>query len=81
MVIGDFRQAIYGFRGSNPELFMNFKENYPNAKVINLSINYRSTKNVVENSNNFISQYYGDYEFYKDSIANNKNDGEINAFK
>ena len=77
MVIGDFRQAIYGFRGSNPELFMNFKDSYPDAKVVNLSMNYRSTQNIVDNSNNFISQYYGDYEFYKDSTANNKKDGEI----
>lgn len=77
MVIGDFRQAIYGFRGSNPELFMNFKDYYPDSKVANLSMNYRSTQNIVDNSNNFISQYYGDYEFYKDSTANNKKDGEI----
>lgn len=78
MAIGDFRQAIYGFRGSNPELFMNFKNQYKNAKVINLSMNYRSTKNVVENSNSFISKYYGDYEFYKDSVSSNKNNGNIN---
>ena len=73
----DYRQAIYTFRGGNPEYCMNFKEYYPNAKVINLSENYRSTKNIVDNSNNFIRKYYGGYEFYKDSIANNKNIGEI----
>jgi DNA helicase-2/ATP-dependent DNA helicase PcrA len=75
----DYRQAIYTFRGGNPEYCMNFKEYYPNAKVINLSMNYRSTKNIVDNSNNFISKYYGDYEFYKDSIANNKKLGEIES--
>lgn len=73
----DYRQAIYTFRGGNPEYCMNFKEYYPNAKIINLSMNYRSTKNIVDNSNNFISKYYGDYEFYKDSIANNNKDGEV----
>lgn len=73
----DYRQAIYTFRGGNPEYCMNFKEYYPDATVVNLSMNYRSTKNVVDNSNSFISRYYGDYEFYKDSVANNKKNGEI----
>ncbi|OSA95780.1 UNVERIFIED_ORG: DNA helicase UvrD [Clostridium botulinum] len=73
----DYRQAIYTFRGGNPEYCMNFKEYYPNAKVINLNMNYRSTKNIVDNSNNFIGKYYGDYEFYKDSIANNNKEGNV----
>ncbi|MBN1076067.1 ATP-dependent helicase [Clostridium botulinum] len=73
----DYRQAIYTFRGGNPEYCMNFKEYYPNAKIINLSMNYRSTKNIVDNSNNFISKYYGDYEFYKDSVANNNKNGGV----
>lgn len=80
MAIGDFRQSIYSFRGSNPELFMNFNKQYPNATIINLSVNYRSTSNIVENSNNFIKQYYGDYEFYEDSISQSKEKGEIKTF-
>ncbi|WP_346938141.1 ATP-dependent helicase [uncultured Clostridium sp.] len=73
----DYRQAIYTFRGGNPEYCMNFKKYYPKAKVINLDMNYRSTNNVVNNANNFISKYYGGYEFYKESNANNKIDGNI----
>jgi DNA helicase-2/ATP-dependent DNA helicase PcrA len=79
-MIGDFRQSIYSFRGSNPELFMNFKKYYPNAKVINLTTNYRSTKNIVESANRFIKQYYGDYEFYEDSISSNQDLGDIQVF-
>jgi DNA helicase-2/ATP-dependent DNA helicase PcrA len=80
MIIGDFRQAIYKFRGGEPELFMNFKDNTPNATMLNLTINYRSTKNIVDYSNNFIKKYYGNYKYYKDSIANNKKDGLIKKY-
>lgn len=78
MVIGDYRQAIYKFRGADPSLFMNFNKEFPNAKVINLDFNYRSTSNIVNSANEFIKKYYGNYEFYSDSIPNNKNNGNIN---
>jgi DNA helicase-2/ATP-dependent DNA helicase PcrA len=74
----DYRQAIYTFRGGNPEYCMNFNKDYPDANIVNLSMNYRSLKNIVDNSNNFIRKYYGDYEFYKDSVSNNSKNGEIN---
>lgn len=73
----DYRQAIYTFRGGNPEYCMNFSNTYSQAKIINLNTNYRSCKNIVDNSNNFIKKYYGEYEYYKDSIANNKSNGDI----
>ena len=79
MVVGDYRQAIYKFRGADPSLFMNFKKQYPKAKIVNLKVNYRSTKNIVDKSNSFIEKYYGDYEFYTPSIANNKKDGVITS--
>lgn len=77
MVVGDFRQSIYAFRAARPELFMEFNKQYKNTTVINLINNYRSCNNIVENSNKFIKKYYGNYEFYKDSIADNKNNGTI----
>ncbi|MGG1650446.1 ATP-dependent helicase [Paenibacillus sp. NRS-1775] len=73
----DYRQAIYTFRGGNPEYCMNFTSEWNNATVINLDINYRSSKNIVECANNFIEKYYGDYEHYSDAIANNENRGNI----
>lgn len=73
----DYRQAIYTFRGGNPEYCMNFKEYYPKSKVVNLNVNYRSTQNIVNNANNFISKYYGSYEFYKNSIARDEKDGLV----
>jgi len=74
----DFRQAIYTFRGGSPEYSMNFSKEWDNATVINLDMNYRSSNNIVINSNKFIKQYYGDYEYYSDSIANNNMNGKIN---
>lgn len=52
-VVGDDAQAIYGFRGSNVNLIINFKEDW-DAEVIPLDINYRSTANIVEWSNELI---------------------------
>lgn len=77
MVIGDFRQCLYGFRGSSPELFMDFDKQFPNAKIINLDYNYRSKKNIVDNANKFMKYFYGDYRYYSDSIANDKELGDI----
>lgn len=69
MVVGDYRQAIYSFRGADPRYFMNFHKDYPNAKVVNLDNNYRSGSEIIDNANNFIRNYYGGYEYYSDSIA------------
>ena len=62
-VIGDQNQAIYGFRGGSAKFFNNFKNDYPDAQIINLKNNYRSTESIVNASNqmidcfNIISQY------------------------
>ena len=47
-VIGDPNQAIYGFRGATAEHFLNFKDRYPDAARIDLSVNYRSTPLLIE---------------------------------
>lgn len=54
-VVGDDDQAIYGFRGAEPELMFRFSEDYPDAKRIILGTNYRSTGNIVANSLKVIS--------------------------
>lgn len=73
----DYRQAIYTFRGGNPEYCMNFKKKYKDATIINLNMNYRSSNNIVTNANEFIKKYYGDYEFYNDSIPSSDNNSKI----
>ena len=46
-VVGDPDQAIYGFRGSDPSYFERFTADYPDALVIGLTENYRSTRSIV----------------------------------
>lgn len=52
-VVGDEDQSIYGFRGSSPRYMFLFMKEF-NAKRIDLSVNYRSLKGIVNNSNEII---------------------------
>lgn len=56
-VIGDPNQAIYGFRGGDAKFFNNFTADYPNAQIINLKNNYRSTNSIVDASNQMINSF------------------------
>ena len=57
LAIGDPNQAIYGFRGGSAKFFNNFKTDYPNAQVISLKNNYRSTNTIVNASNQMIESF------------------------
>src|SRR3990167_5268061 len=46
-VVGDDQQSIYGFRWSDFTNFLNFEKDWPDAKVVKLGENYRSTGNIV----------------------------------
>lgn len=47
-VVGDDDQAIYGFRGSRPEILLQFPTEYPDAAQVYLSCNYRSGNEIVD---------------------------------
>ncbi len=55
-VVGDDFQAIYGFRGANFKNILDFEKDYPDAKVIKMEQNYRSTQNILSTAQHVIEK-------------------------
>lgn len=73
-LVGDDDQSIYRFRGARPEIMFQFTKDYPDADMILLDQNFRSTKNIVTASLEMINQNKN--RFYKEIITENK-EGEV----
>ncbi len=77
-VVGDDDQSIYKFRGANIRNILDFEKVYPDACVIKLEQNYRSTQNVLDAANAVIQHNKG----RKDkALWTEKKDGSLLRFK
>ena len=71
-IVGDDDQSIYGFRGSKPDIMLNFEKDYRNAVRVLLDINYRSEPEIVKAAADVIRF---NNKRYKKVIKTNKNGG------
>lgn len=54
-LVGDEDQSIYRFRGACPQTLLHFTQSFPNAQLLKMEENFRSTKQIVARANRFIS--------------------------
>lgn len=78
-VVGDGDQNIYGWRGANVRNLLNFEHDYPEAKIILLEENYRSTKVILEAANEVINK--NKIRKDKNLFTNNSEGEKISLFE
>ena len=73
-MVGDEDQSIYGFRAAYPKALLNFRYDYLNPYILRMERNYRSTTQIVDMAQSFISQNKGRYE---KKMTAERGDGEM----
>ena len=74
-VVGDDDQSIYGFRGANPQVMLDFEKEFEGCKKVILDTNYRSETSIVEASKKLIEN--NNIRFKKELNAFKPEKGEI----
>ena len=72
-MVGDEDQCIYGFRGAYPRALLNFRYDYQNPYILRMERNYRSTTQIVQMAQMFISRNKGRYQ---KNMTSEKGQGE-----
>lgn len=78
-VVGDTDQNIYSWRGADIKNMLNFERKYPKTKIVLLEQNYRSTKNIIEASNQIIKK--NNQRIEKNLYTNNEEGSKISVFE
>lgn len=78
-VVGDDDQSIYGFRGSAPQIMLDFNKYYSDAVRIDMCINYRSTGNIVLASRAVAEE--NEHRYYKDITTNNAQGDSVSIYE
>lgn len=78
-LVGDEDQSIYRFRGACPENLLEFPKQYPKAKLLKMEENFRSTGEIVEHTNRFIS--FNKQRYPKNMFTHNERGGPIEVKK
>lgn len=74
-VVGDDDQSIYAWRGADVRNIITFEERYQGCAVYKLNVNFRSTKAIVETTNDFIRLELGPQRIDKDPVS--KDNGNV----
>ncbi len=78
-VVGDADQNIYSFRGANLKNILSFEKNYPDAKIVLLEENYRSSQNILSAANEIIKK--NKYRPEKNLFTKNQVGEKISVYK
>lgn len=78
-VVGDDSQSIYSFRGADIRNILSFKKDYPDAAVLKLEQNYRSSKNIVAAANSIIKNNQN--QIKKEVFTENAEGEKLNVYR